>query len=211
MYYGSVVSDSDVFRLSFHGDAAYYPAHTPMRDRLNPGLRFEIAPGGPWRWAGPGGPAGDEVTLADILAAVNYARIAKLPGYEAMDLASIHAAHDQAMQAALGDGETDLAARLMREQSAVAAAALISEEDAARRLGILGKSLNIIRLQYRTICPPVLIAGQQRTKWFWAPGQFEAWVRTRPGKGWRKGRTSASGDGQAAAPDGPRLAVARLL
>jgi hypothetical protein len=209
MYYGSVVSDRDVFKVNFHGHAAYYPAHTPMRDRLNPGLRFELAPGGPWRWMGPGGPA--DVTLADILAAVNYARIAKLPGYEAIDLASIHAAHDHAMQAALRDGDTDLAARLMQEQSEVAAGAMMSEEDAATRLGILGKSLNIIRLQYRTICPPVLIAGQRRTKWFWAPGQFEAWMRARPGKGWRKGHTSSRNGQEATGTDAARVTETRVL
>ena len=209
MYYGSVVSDRDVFKVSFHGNAAYYPAHTPMRDRLNPGLRFELAPGGPWRWTGPGAPA--DVTLADILAAVNYARVAKLPGYEAIDLASVHAAHDNAVQTALRDGDTDLAARLVHEQSEVAAAAMINEEDAAKRLGILGKSLNIIRLQYRTICPPVLIAGQHRTKWFWAPGQFEAWMQQRPGKGWRKGRTSSRNGHAATGVETARGAETRAL
>ena len=199
MYYGLVVSGIDVHTVSFHGDAAFYPAHAPMKDRHQPGLRFELAPGGPWRWTGPAGPP--DVTLADILAAVNYARIAKLPGYEAIDLASIHAAHDRAMQAALAGGGTELAGRLMHEQSEVAAAALISEEAAARQLGIKGRSLNIIRLQYRSICPPVLIAGERRTKWFWAPGQFSAWRTRRPGKGW-KGRRPADPDGAGLAGTG---------
>lgn len=191
MYYGPVVSGIGRHAVSFYGDAAFYPAHAPMKDRQQPGLRFEIAGTGPWRWTGPDGPP--DVTLADILAAVNYARIAKLPGYELIDLASIHAAHDRAMQAALDSGDTDLAGRLMREQSEVAAAGLISEEAAVLQLGIKGRTLNIMRLQYRSICPPVLIAGARRTKWFWAPGQFAAWSRTRPGKGWRGRRPAGPG------------------
>jgi hypothetical protein len=46
--------------------------------------------------------------------------------------------------------------------------------------------------QYRTICPPVLIAGDQRTKWFWAPSQFAAWEAARPGEGWRLGLSGSA-------------------
>ena len=77
----------------------------------------------------------------------------------------------------------------MAEQSEVAATALISEETAAGRLGITGRSLNNLRLSVKSICPPVLIAGDRRTKWFWAPAQFGAWQEARPGRGWRAGQT----------------------
>jgi hypothetical protein len=205
MYYDLVVADSDMFRLIFHGDAAFYPASTPMKERPEPGLRFMLAAGRPWQWTGDGGST--EVTLTDILAAVNYARIAKLPDYGLIDPAAIHAAHARAMQAALAAGDTSLTARLMREQSEVGAPALIGEEDAAQRLGILGRSLDIMKLQYRSICPPVLIAGKRRTKWFWAERQFEAWREDRPGKGWR-GRQGRDGGPAAPASPGPSAVTA---
>jgi hypothetical protein len=164
--------------------AAFYPAAVLIQDRDEPGLRFSLTAGGPWQWTGPGGPA--EATLTDVLAAVNNARLARLPGYEAIDLAAVHAAHQAAARAALAGGDAALADRLMTEQSEVAVIALVSEEVAAGRLGIGGRSMDNMRLEGR-ICPPVFIAGDRRTKWFWAPAQFDAWLQARPGKGWRLG------------------------
>ena len=188
MYYGAVASDPAVIQVAAGGSAAFYPAPTPLRDRREAGFRFELAPGGPWRWAGPGGPA--DVSLTDVLAAVNCARLVELPGYQDIDLAAVHAAHERAAQDALAVGDAELAARLLHEQSD--AAALVSEEEAARRLGITGRSLNNLRLSVRSICAPVLIAGDQRTKWFWARSQFAAWEAARPGKGWRLGRSGSA-------------------
>jgi hypothetical protein len=207
MYDGPVVIENGLTEVAIDGDAAFYPAHTPMRDRRQAGLRFELAPGRPWRWTGPGGQA--DVTLADIMAAVNHARIVELPGWPDIDLAAIHAAHDRATRAALGDRDVELAARLVREQAEVSAAALIGEEDAARRLGIVAHTLDGFRYQYRSICPPVLIAGQRRTKWFWGPAQFSAWEQARPGKGWRKGRRAARPDGHPGGAGQPRAGRGR--
>jgi hypothetical protein len=160
-----------------------------MRDRQHPALRFELAPGRPWAWAGPGGPV--DAALADLLAAASYARIVRLPGREAIDLAAIRAAHEHAADAALQARNSDLAHRLVHEQAEVTSPALVGEEEAAKLLGIGVRTLHNYRLVYRSICPPVLITGGQRTHWLWAPGQFAAWQQSRPGKGWRRGRTGA--------------------
>jgi hypothetical protein len=167
-----------------------------MLDRHHAGLRFDLAPGSPWRWTGDGGPA--DISLTDVLAAVNYARLAEVRGHERIAPAAIRAAHERAAQAALRSGDGELAARLVREQAEVAV--LVSEEDAAGRLRITGHSLHNLRLSYRTICAPVLIAGTRRTKWFWTDGQFTAWQQARPGRGWRRGQSSASRNGRPAAP-----------
>src|SRR6266540_526490 len=56
------------FRLALgNGEPRYYPAHVPIKDRADPGLRFELAQGQPWRWSGKDGPI--EVELVDVLAA----------------------------------------------------------------------------------------------------------------------------------------------
>jgi hypothetical protein len=183
MYDEPMVSDPSI-TVAAGDSAAFYPAPVPMLDRDKPGLRFALAPGGPWQWAGPGGPA--EATLTDVLAAASNARLGRLPGYEAIDLAAVHAAHQAAARAALAAGDAALADRLMTEQSEVAAGALVSEETAAERLGWTWRSMNSRRLEGR-ICPPVFIAGDRRTKWFWAAAQFDAWLQARPGKGWRLG------------------------
>ena len=190
MYCGLMVSERAGFRLEAGPEdgAAFYPAATPMRDREHPGLRFTLPPGGGWQWTGPAGLF--DASLTDVLAAACYARVAGLPGHELIGQAAIHAAHEQAARAAVRDGDAALAARLMDEQSEVSAPALVGEEEAARRLGITGRSLNNLRLQYRTICAPVLIAGDRRTKWFWAPAQFAAWQDGRPGRDWRKGHSA---------------------
>ena len=189
MYCGLMVTGADSFKVTGGqaGSAAFYAADVPMRDREHPGLAFTLAAGRPWQWTGPGGPA--DATLPDVLAAVSYARITRHPWGGAGGLTAIHDAHQAAAAAAAEAGRRGLAARLRDEQAEVAAPALVSEEIAAKRLGITGKSLNNLRLQYRTICPPVLIAGEVRTRWFWAPGQFSRWEQARPGPGWRKGLT----------------------
>jgi hypothetical protein len=203
MYYDPVATDPAVITVTAGDSAAFYPAPTPLRDRTTPGLRFQLAPGEPWQWTGPDGQA--DASLTDVLAAVNTARLVSLPGYEDIDPAAVHAAHGRAAHAALAAGDTALAGRLLAEQSEIASAALVGEEEAARRLGITGRSLNNLRLAYRTICPPVLIAGDQRTKWFWAPAQFGAWQAARPGKGWRLGHTaSATAGATPAGASGPR-------
>ena len=134
-----------------------------------------------------------------MLAAVNNARLARLPGYDAIDLAAVNAAHQAATRAALAGGDAALADRLMTEQAEVAASALVSEETAAERLGITWRSMNNLRMEGR-ICPPVFIAGGRRTKWFWAPAQFDAWLQARPGKGWRLGAPVPGSPAAAAAP-----------
>lgn len=184
MYY-DVMLDSAAFTVTAGIARVFRPAQVPLRDRDDAGFRFELAPGRPWQWTGPGGPA--DASLSDVLAAVNTARLTNLPGYEQIDLAAVQAAHEQAAREALAGGDSALAARLVAELGEVAATALVGEEEAARRLGISGRSLNNLRLAVRAICPPVLIAGQRRTKWFWAPAQFSAWQDARPGKGWRLG------------------------
>lgn len=197
MYYGTMPSDVLITVTAGHG-AVFFPAPVPLSERREPGLRFELAPGRPWQWAGEDGPA--EASLTDVLAAVSTARLTGLAGWKDVDLAAVHAAHQAAAVHAVTVGDSALAVRLMGEQAEVSAAALIGEEEAARQLGITQRSLNNLRLSYRTICPPVLIAGDQRTKWFWAPGQFAVWKAARPGRGWRAGSTGAV---PPASPAGP--------
>lgn len=185
-----------IITVSAGDPAAYYPAPVPLRDRDKPGLRFELGDDGPWQWAGAGGPL--EVTLADVLAAVSTARLTQTPGWDAIDPAAIQAAHQKAVSGAIAAGNTDLAGRLSGEQAEVSPGGMVSEETAAARLGITGRSLNNLRVGTRAICPPVFIAGNKRTKWFWAPGQFGAWCAARPGRGWwragtRHGDTAPAG------------------
>ncbi|MGH3409302.1 MAG: hypothetical protein ACRDRJ_43440 [Streptosporangiaceae bacterium] len=188
MYDDPVAEHLALIAVEAPGGSAFYRAHVPIRDRAEPGFRFVLPDAGPWQWAGPGDPVA--ASLADVLAAAGNARIAGLPGYDDIDLAALHDAHQQAIVAAMDAGRDDLARHLLSEQAEVSAASLVGEEDAARDLEITAHSLDVIRLQYKSICPPVLIAGNQRTKWFWARGQFAAWKDTRPGKGWRRGKGS---------------------
>lgn len=166
-------------------DAEFYAAYVAMNRRVRPGVHFELALGHPWRWTGAGGPI--EASLVDVLAAVNYARIARLPGRWPIDMSAIHAAHEHALHAALSAGDQALFERLHHEQAAVAD--LVDEGEATRRLGHrLPTSLSDLRLWYRSICPPALLTGDKRTKWFWSRTQFDEWRRRRPGKGWRRGQ-----------------------
>jgi len=185
MYDDPVAEHLALVAVAAPAGAEFYPARATLRDRARPGFRFMLPAAGPWQWAGPGAPAA--ASLADVLAAVSAARLAGLPGYRDIDLAAIHDAHQRATLAALESGQHDLARLLLSEQADVAAASLVSEEQAAAELGITPHSLDVIRHQYKTIPPPVLIAGDQRTKWFWARGQFAAWKDARPGRGWRRG------------------------
>ena len=154
-----MVSRADVFEVTSGQEdgAVFYPAHVPMIHREHPGLAFTLAPARPWQWTGPGGPA--DATLTDVLAAVNYARVTGHPWAAPGGMTEIHQAHQDAAALAAAAGDAPLAARLHAEQAEVAVPALVAEEIAAKRLGITGKSLNNLRLQYKTICPPVLIAG----------------------------------------------------
>jgi hypothetical protein len=188
MYDDPVAEHLALIAMPAPGGSAFYAAHVPLRDRAEPGFRFALPAAGPWQWAGPGDPVA--ASLADVLAAAGNARIAGLPGYEDIDLAAVHDAHQQAIMAALDASQGDLARRLLSEQAEVTAASLVGEEEAARELEITPHTLDVIRLQYKSICPPLLIAGNQRTKWFWGRGQFAAWKDARPGKGWRRGQGS---------------------
>lgn len=188
MYDDPVAEHLALIAVTAPGGSAFYPAHVPVRDRAEPGFRFALPDAGPWHWAGPGDPVA--ASLADVLAAASNARIAGLPGYDDIDLAAVHDAHQHTIMAALEASQGDLARRLLSEQAEVTAASLVSEEEAARELGITPHSLDVIRLQYKSICPPLLIAGNQRTKWFWGRGQFAAWKDARPGRGWRRGQGS---------------------
>jgi hypothetical protein len=179
-------------QVSSPDGAEFYEAHIPMSRRLRPGVDVELADGQPWRWVGDGGPDDGpiEITLVDVLAAANYARVAKLDGHQDLDLHAVHTAHEQAISAALTAGRPELAERLRAELAAVAGPGLVSEEQGAQDLDIRPSSLNNLRLQYRSVCPPVLIAGSVRTKWFWAQTQWDRWRAQRPGKGWRHGQRS---------------------
>src|SRR6266496_606071 len=102
------------FRLALgNGEPRYYPAHVPIKDRADPGLRFELAQGQPWRWSGKDGPI--EVELVDVLAA---ATLETLSGIQVLR-GPILSMHALALVTALRNGDLDLAECLERQQAAV--------------------------------------------------------------------------------------------
>jgi hypothetical protein len=195
-YRDLMLTRDEPFRLTVGASGAeFYAAHVQMNQRQRPGVMFELAAGGPWRWVGAGGPL--EATLVDVLAAANFAALDDLPGSRKIHLPAIHQAHQAAIELALADNDLDLLRRLQAEQAMIAAPNLVSEEESARvqghRQGLKGplrvSSLNNQRLMYRSSAPPVLIAGESRHKWFWARDQFQEWLKRRPGRDWREGQT----------------------
>jgi hypothetical protein len=177
------------FRLAVGtADAQFYAAHVAMNQRTRPGVMFELAIGHPWRWTGHGDQV--EATLVDVLAAAHHALLAHLDGSERIRLRDIQQAHQEAIDAALADGNLELLRRLQHEQSMVAASNLLGEEEAAELQHIEPTSLNNQRLMYKSSPPPVLIAGETRRKWLWAREQYLEWLKRRgPGRAWRKGHT----------------------
>jgi len=164
----------------------YYPAHVPIKDRGVPGLRFELAPGQPWRWVGWSGPA--EVKLVDVLAA---ATLEALDGRD-VPRGPILSAHALALVTALRNGQVDLAERLELEQEAV-----LDTIDECQ----LGELIHP-PVRYRTIKnyklntpkrvpPPIQVVGYQQTVWLWAREQATAWIAARPGIAWRSGLSDA--------------------
>jgi hypothetical protein len=173
------------FRLTLgNGEPCYYPAHTAIKDRTDPGLRFVLAQGRPWRWVGKGGPI--EVELVDVLAA---AVLETLHGVQVLrgPILSVHAL---ALVTALRCGDIHLAERLEREQAAV-----VDSIDEWELGGLVEPPVS-----YRTIKnykvnkpqrvpPPIQVVGNRRTVWLWGRLQARAWVAARPGLGWRDGLT----------------------
>src|SRR6266536_964485 len=173
------------FRLALgNGEPRYYPAHVSIKDRADPGLRFELAHGQPWRWVGKGGPT--EAELVDVLAA---ATLETLSGIQVLR-GPILSMHTLALVTAVRSGAIDLAERLGREQEAVVDS--IDE----RELGGLMEP----PVRYRTIKnyklntpqrvpPPIQVVGNRQTVWLWARTQAQAWIAARPGVAWRSGLT----------------------
>lgn len=173
------------FRLTVgNGEPRYYPAHTPIKDRTDPGLRFELAQGQPWRWVGKGGTM--EVELVDVLAA---AALETLHGVQVLR-GPILSMHALALVMALRGGDIHLAERLEREQAAV-----IDSIDEWELGGLVEPPVS-----YRTIKnyklntpqrvpPPIQVVGNRQTVWLWGRTQARAWIAARPGLGWRSGLT----------------------
>jgi hypothetical protein len=173
------------FRLTLgNGEPRFYPAHTPIKDRTNPGLRFELAQGQPWRWVGKGRKM--EVELVDVLAA---AALETLHGAQVLrgPILSVHA---HAVVTGLRAGNVQLAECLERQQAAV-----LDSIDEWELGGLLEPPVS-----YRTIKnyklnppqrvpPPIQVVGNRRTVWLWGRAQAQAWIASRPGLGWRSGLT----------------------
>jgi hypothetical protein len=175
-------------------DAAFYEGWVEMSVRDHPGARFELRPGAPWQWVGGGGPT--DATLVDVLAAIYHARLEHLKGADAVDVQQVHDAHQQALMLAFQQRDLKLAERLAQEQAEVAAPNLVDEQQLQRRLKHRhAQSVANLRLPrpVRRVCPPVYIPAGKRTSWGWASSQIERWIPSRQGKGWRKGKTGASG------------------
>src|SRR6266487_406002 len=128
------------FRLALgNGESRYYPAHVPIKDRADPGLRFELAQGQSWRWSGKDGPI--EVELVDVLALVT----------------------------ALRNGDLDLAECLERQQEAVVDSIdewQLGElmEPPVRYRTIKNYKLNTPQ----RLPPPIQVVGNRQTVWLWA-------------------------------------------
>jgi hypothetical protein len=173
------------FRLTLgNGEPRFYPAHTPIKDRTDPGLCFELAQGQPWRWVGKGGTI--EVELIDVLAA---AALETLHGAQVLrgPILSVHAL---AVVTALRGGDVHLAECLERQQAAV-----LDSIDEWELGGLVEPPVS-----YRTIKnyklnapqrvpPPIQVVGNRQTVWLWGRAQARAWIATRPGLGWRSGLT----------------------
>jgi hypothetical protein len=173
------------FRLALgNGESRYYPAHVPIKDRADPGLRFELAQGQSWRWSGKDGPI--EVELVDVLAA---ATLETLSGIQVLR-GPILSMHALALVTALRNGDLDLAECLERQQEAVVDS--IDEwqlgelmEPPVRYRTIKNYKLNTPQ----RLPPPIQVVGNRQTVWLWARTQARAWIAARPGVAWRSGLT----------------------
>jgi hypothetical protein len=168
------------------GQPHFYPAHVAIKDRTAPGLRFELAPGRPWRWTGTGGPC--EARLVDVLAA---ATLAHLGGAEPLRR-SILAAHCGAAVAALRGGDAALAERLQREQETVVDCVDEWELGTLMDPPVRYRTVKNYKLNGpRRVPPPIQVVGHRQTVWLWARTQAQAWVAGRPGIAWRSGLSDA--------------------
>src|SRR6266542_2488975 len=158
------------FRLALgNGEPRYYPAHVPIKDRADPGLRFELAQGQPWRWSGKDGPI--EVELVDVLAA---ATLETLSGIQVLR-GPILSMHALALVTALRKGDLDLAECQLGELM----------EPPVRYRTIKNYKLNTPQ----RLPPPIQVVGNRQTVWLWARTQARAWIAARPGVAWRSGLT----------------------
>jgi hypothetical protein len=173
------------FRLTLgNGEPRYYPAHTPIKDRADPGLRFELAQGQPWRWVGKGGTI--EVELVDVLAA---ATLETLNGIQVLR-GPILSMHALALVTALRVGDLQLAECLERQQAAVVDSIDEWELGGLAEPPIGYRTIKNYKLSTpQRLPPPIQVVGNRRTIWLWGRTQARAWIATRPGLGWRSGLT----------------------
>jgi hypothetical protein len=152
------------FRLTLgNGEPRFYPAHTPIKDRTNPGLRFELAQGQPWRWVGKGRKM--EVELVDVLAAA-------------------------ALVTGLRAGNVQLAECLERQQAAVLDSIDEWELGGLLEPPVSYRTIKNYKLNPpQRVPPPIQVVGNRRTVWLWGRAQAQAWIASRPGLGWRSGLT----------------------
>ena len=170
------------FRLvSGDGTPRYYPAHIAIKDRHEPGLRFELMAGRPWRWNGAGVPA--EVRLVDVLAA---AALESLAGRE-VPRAPILAAHELVLVAALR-GLAGLAERLVREQAAV-----LDTVDEWQLAGWPGRRCAIGRSATTSSTPPG--GSRRRSRWSATTRRAGCGRAPRPPTGWGPGPASPGAAG----------------
>lgn len=173
------------FRLALgNGEPCYYPAHVSIKDRAAPGLRFELAQGQPWRWAGRGGPI--EVELVDVLAA---ATLETLNGIQVLR-GPILSMHARALVTAVRGGEIHLAERLERQQEAIVDSIDEWELGGLMEPPLRHRTIKNYKLNTpKRVPPPIQVVGNRQTVWLWARTQAQAWVAARPGVAWRSGLT----------------------
>jgi hypothetical protein len=191
------------FRLALgNGESRYYPAHVPIKDRADPGLRFELAHGQPWRWMGKGGPI--EVELVDVLAA---ATLETLNGIQVLR-GPILSMHALALVTALRSGDVYLAECLERQQEAILDSIDEWELGGLIKPPVRYRTIKNYKLNTpQRVPPPIQVVGNRQTVWLWARTQAQAWIAARPGVAWRSGLTDdeiqASGRGLPGRPRRP--------
>jgi hypothetical protein len=175
------------FRLACGGEPSrFYPAHVPIKDRSEPGLRFELDEGRPWRWIGCDGPI--DVRLVDVLAATT---LEGLNGHDVQRRA-ILGAHGLALVVALRAGLLELAERLGSEQAAVLDTVDEWQLRALTEPPLRYRTIKNYKLNApRRVPPPVQVVGNRQTSWLWARTQAIDWIQARPGVAWRSGLSDA--------------------
>lgn len=168
------------------GPSRYYPAHIPIKDRGEPGLRFALEEGRPWQWIGSDGPI--EVRLVDVLAA---ATMESLNGHDSQRRAVL-GAHACGLVGALRCGLADLAERLAREQEAVLDTVDEWQLGGLTEPPLLYRTVKNYKLNVpRRVPPPIQVVGNRHTIWLWARTQAIDWIEARPGSAWRSGLSDA--------------------